>query len=169
MTLIADLHYQKADMALGHEGAGVVEAVGPDSKVLKVGDRVGWGYVHDSCGHCLECLQGWETFCPERQMYGYADLDQGSFASHAVWRESFLFKLPDGLSDVEAAPLVSAQGLPRRRGSLTSAMRRRHRLHRARGRPSHRCRRRHGCGRSGPLGHPVCCQDGMPSHRPLGL
>lgn len=40
-------------------------------------------------------------------MYGYADRDQGSFATQAVWREAFLFKLPDGLTDIEAAPLVS--------------------------------------------------------------
>lgn len=39
-------------------------------------------------------------------MYASADLDQGSFASHAVWREAFLFPLPDGLSDEAAAPLM---------------------------------------------------------------
>lgn len=38
-------------------------------------------------------------------MYAAADLDQGSFASHAVWREAFLFKLPDELTDEAAAPL----------------------------------------------------------------
>lgn len=38
-------------------------------------------------------------------MYGSADLDQGSFASHAVWREAFLFKLPDELSDEDCAPM----------------------------------------------------------------
>lgn len=37
---------------------------------------------------------------------GFADLDQGSFASHAVWREAFLFKIPDSLSDEDAAPLM---------------------------------------------------------------
>ena len=92
-------------MVLGHEGVGVVEAVGPDVKVLKKGDRVGWGYEHDSCGHCDQCLSGRETYCPERKMYGLADFDQGSFASGAVWREAFLFKTPDGLSDEAAAPL----------------------------------------------------------------
>ena len=95
-------------MGLGHEGIGHVQAVGPRCKVLKVGDRVGWGYEHDCCGHCRQCLTGWETFCPERQMYGYADLDQGSFSTQAVWKESFLFKIPDGLSDVDAAPLQCA-------------------------------------------------------------
>lgn len=38
-------------------------------------------------------------------MYGEADLDQGSFATGAVWREAFLFKIPDALSDAVAAPL----------------------------------------------------------------
>ena len=101
-----DIHYREADMALGHEGVGVVEALGPDCKLLKKGDRVGWGYEHDCCGHCMQCLSGNETYCPERAMYGMADLDQGSFASGAVWREAFLFKIPDDLSDEVAAPLM---------------------------------------------------------------
>lgn len=37
-----DIHYKHADMALGHEGVGVVEAVGPEVKQLKKGDRIGW-------------------------------------------------------------------------------------------------------------------------------
>lgn len=94
-------------MVLGHEGVGVVESVGPEVKYLKQGDRVGWGYENDSCGHCLECLQGCETFCPKRELYGGANTDQGSFASHAVWREAFLHPIPDSMSDEAAAPLVS--------------------------------------------------------------
>ena len=47
-----DEHYRTTDMALGHEGVGRVKAVGPAVSELKVGDRVGWGYEHDSCGHC---------------------------------------------------------------------------------------------------------------------
>ncbi|KAL2864276.1 NAD(P)-dependent alcohol dehydrogenase [Aspergillus lucknowensis] len=101
----SDLHYRRADMVLGHEGVGIVEAVGPSARYLKKGDRVGWGYEVDSCGHCLECLQGTETFCSDRSIYGEHNLDQGSFASHAVWRESFLHRIPDTLSDAAAAPL----------------------------------------------------------------
>lgn len=103
-----DLHYREQDMVLGHEGVGVVESVGPDVQYLKKGDRVGWGYEHNSCGHCEQCLKGAETYCPERAMYAMADLDQGSFATHAVWREAFLFQIPDGLSDEHAAPLMCA-------------------------------------------------------------
>ncbi|ORX34857.1 chaperonin 10-like protein [Kockovaella imperatae] len=103
-----DLHYKTQDMVLGHEGIGRVEAIGPKVKELTVGDRVGWGYEHDCCGGCKHCLTGWETFCPDRAMYAEADLDQGSFASQAVWKETFLFKIPDSLSDVDAAPLQCA-------------------------------------------------------------
>jgi D-arabinose 1-dehydrogenase-like Zn-dependent alcohol dehydrogenase len=101
-----DVHYQHADMALGHEGAGVVEATGPDTRDFANGDRVGWGYEHDCCGRCRQCLTGWETLCAERKMYGSADLDQGSFATHAVWREAFLFKIPDALGNADAGPLM---------------------------------------------------------------
>jgi D-arabinose 1-dehydrogenase-like Zn-dependent alcohol dehydrogenase len=38
-------------------------------------------------------------------MYGISNLDQGSFASHAIWREAFLHPIPDALSDEDAAPL----------------------------------------------------------------
>lgn len=31
---------------LGHEGIGVVEALGPGCTALKAGDVVGWGYVN---------------------------------------------------------------------------------------------------------------------------
>ncbi|KAK7517569.1 chaperonin 10-like protein [Phyllosticta citriasiana] len=100
-----DLHYKTTDMALGHEGVGVVAELGPQTKLLKVGDRVGWGYQHDNCAHCDQCQTGREVYCDERAMFGYADLDQGSFADAGVWREAFLFKIPDGLTDAEAAPL----------------------------------------------------------------
>ncbi len=92
-------------MVLGHEGVGVVVEVGPQVQYLKKGQRVGWGYQHDSCGHCSECLSGQEVFCSKRAMYGDNNRDQGSFATHAVWREAFLFEIPDEISSENAAPL----------------------------------------------------------------
>jgi len=100
-----DVHYKGADMVLGHEGVGIVEAVGSSVTLFKKGDRAGWGYNHDCCGHCAQCLSGNDVYCPERKMYGLADFDQGSMASHAVWSESFLFKIPDDLASDYAAPL----------------------------------------------------------------
>lgn len=101
-----DLHYIDSNIVLGHEGIGVVEEIGPEVRFLKKGDRVGWGYEHDCCGVCDHCLRGSEEYCPHRAFYGEADLDQGSFAEAAVWREAFLFKIPDDLSDADAAPLM---------------------------------------------------------------
>ncbi|KAF2816996.1 GroES-like protein [Mytilinidion resinicola] len=101
-----DEHYRGQDMVLGHEGMGVVEEVGPGVQHSKKGDRVGWGYETNACGHCEFCLTGRETFCPERETYGASNFDQGSFAHQAVWSENFLFKIPDSIPDEEAAPLM---------------------------------------------------------------
>jgi D-arabinose 1-dehydrogenase-like Zn-dependent alcohol dehydrogenase len=50
-----DLHYVPYGMALGHEGVGLVEKIGSGVTTLKVGDRVGAGYLRDvcSCSHVL--------------------------------------------------------------------------------------------------------------------
>lgn len=53
-----DEHVIHVDMVLGHEGVGVVQEIGPDVKTIKVGDRVGFGWVHYYCGHCDPCLTG---------------------------------------------------------------------------------------------------------------
>lgn len=47
-------------------------------------------------------------FCPQRAMYGQTDLDQGAFASYAVWKAAFLFHIPDSIPSAEAAPLMCA-------------------------------------------------------------
>jgi len=73
---------------------------------MRKGDSVGWGYVHNSCNHCKQCLTGHETLCPERAMYGAADLDQRSFASHAVWKADYIFKIPSAIPREFAAPLM---------------------------------------------------------------
>ena len=53
-----DEHYLKADMVLGHEGIGIVKAVGPLVTSIKVGDRVGFGYTHKVCTECDNCVSG---------------------------------------------------------------------------------------------------------------
>ncbi|KAF7335248.1 NAD(P)-dependent alcohol dehydrogenase protein [Mycena sanguinolenta] len=103
-----DEHYKHADMVLGHEGIGTVVQIGESVSQLKVGDVVGWGYFHNVCGQCEQCLLGHEQFCATRQEYGIHNLHQGSFGSHAIWDASFLFKIPDGLSPEHAAPLMCA-------------------------------------------------------------
>lgn len=103
-----DLHYLNVDMVLGHEGVGVVQEVGPSCKRLNVGDRVGWGYMHETCGLCRECQTDNEVFCQAKRCFGSANLDQGSLGELGVWKEDWLFKLPDALTSEQAAPLMCA-------------------------------------------------------------
>ncbi|KAK4083023.1 uncharacterized protein Triagg1_1913 [Trichoderma aggressivum f. europaeum] len=104
-----DVHYKHGENALGHEGVGIIEETGPGVTYLKKGDRVGWGYQTDSCGHCLDCLQGQDIYCKERVIYGDAEnVNRGSFGSHALVREAFLHPIPEDMSDEDAAPLQCA-------------------------------------------------------------
>lgn len=96
-------------MVLGHEGVGVVTTTGPEVRSLKKGDRVGWGFLQDTCGQCKQCECGTDVFCSERKMYGRADLDQGSLAYGIVKKESRLFSIPKELTDEEAAPLMVSE------------------------------------------------------------
>jgi propanol-preferring alcohol dehydrogenase len=56
--------FVREPVTLGHEVAGVVEAVGPDVDDLEPGGgvavMVGWG-----CGHCEWCVGGSEQLCPQ--------------------------------------------------------------------------------------------------------
>ncbi|KAK0193879.1 NADP-dependent alcohol dehydrogenase [Armillaria mellea] len=103
-----DLHYLNIDMVLGHEGVGIVQEVGPCCKRLNVGDRVGWGYMHETCGLCRECQTDNEVFCQAKRCFGSANFDQGSLGELGVWKEDWLFKLPDALTSEQAAPLMCA-------------------------------------------------------------
>jgi propanol-preferring alcohol dehydrogenase len=109
-----DLHAADGDWPIqptlpftpGHEGAGVVAALGPGVKHLKEGDRVGIAWLHSACGHCDYCLSGWETLCLEQQNSGYSV--NGSFAEYALGAADYLGRIPKNLSDVAAAPILCA-------------------------------------------------------------
>ena len=49
-------------VVLGHEGAGVVEAVGDEVHSVAVGDHVVLSWV-PMCGHCFFCLHGQPQLC----------------------------------------------------------------------------------------------------------
>ena len=80
----SDLHVVKGEwvrprpMVLGHEGAGVVEAVGADVDGLAVGDRVILSWA-PACGECGPCLAGRTTAClPLRAGIGAGTLPDGT-------------------------------------------------------------------------------------------
>jgi threonine dehydrogenase-like Zn-dependent dehydrogenase len=94
-------------MTLGHEGAGVVAAVGSDVTGVKPGDRV---RVHPtlSCGQCRACLTDRDQMCWGTAMMGfvsfgrtvpsYARYHNGFIADYAVAPASQIDVLPDSVS-----------------------------------------------------------------------
>jgi len=90
----------------GHEGVGIVEAVGDGVRHRAVGDRVALPWLGHACGHCDHCVSGWETLCEEQQNTGYS-ID-GSFAEYAVADADYAVPVPAGVSPRDAAPLTCA-------------------------------------------------------------
>jgi propanol-preferring alcohol dehydrogenase len=106
----------------GHEIVGVVEVVGDGVTHLAVGDRVGIPWLGYACGVCEYCTSGRENLCPNARFTGY-HMD-GGYAEFAVADASYVFKLPDGYSDVEAAPLLCAGLIGYRAYRMAGAARR---------------------------------------------
>ncbi len=90
----------------GHEGIGLVAAVGPGVTIVKEGDRVGVPWLYSACGHCEHCLAAWETVCGEAQFGGYTK--NGGFAEYILADPNYVAHVPAGLGAKEAAPLICA-------------------------------------------------------------
>ncbi|MEW9807781.1 alcohol dehydrogenase catalytic domain-containing protein [Mesorhizobium marinum] len=110
----SDVHVWRGEMPpasapspfiLGHEGIGVVAAVGPDVQDWNPGERAGIGWLHDTCGECAECLDGAESFCQSQRAHGY-DV-AGTFAEYVVADARFAFRVPAGAAS-GLAPLMCA-------------------------------------------------------------
>jgi propanol-preferring alcohol dehydrogenase len=83
-----------------------VEKVGEGVTSLKVGDRVGIPWLYWACGECEYCLSGWETLCQQQKIGGYSV--DGGYAEYCKAPAAYVARIPDGLSDVEAAPILCA-------------------------------------------------------------
>lgn len=96
----------KLPLTPGHEGAGIVEAVGSEVTNFKVGDHVGIPWLHSACGSCEYCVSGWETLCLKQQNTGYSV--DGCLREYTLAQASHAIKLPDKLSFEQAAPILCA-------------------------------------------------------------
>jgi len=65
----------------GHEGAGVIEAVGPAVTRVKTGDRVACSYI-PVCGTCRYCSTGHQNLCDAGQNAAIGCLVDGTFRFH---------------------------------------------------------------------------------------
>ena len=90
----------------GHEVAGVVDAVGPDIKNWRLGQRVGVGWHGGHCFHCSACRRGDFILCENAQVCGISY--DGGYAEYMIAPEEAVVTIPDELSAVEAGPLLCA-------------------------------------------------------------
>jgi propanol-preferring alcohol dehydrogenase len=90
----------------GHEGIGIVSAIGAGVTLVKEGDRVGVPWLYSACGHCEYCLSAWETVCGEAEYGGYTK--NGGFAEYVLADPDYVAHVPAGLSAQQAAPLICA-------------------------------------------------------------
>jgi aryl-alcohol dehydrogenase len=108
---------------LGHEGSGVVTALGDGVTGIALGDKVALSF--DSCGVCTQCAKNAPAYCLDFMAHNFAGsrLDgstaissdaapiaanffgQSSFATHAIAHQRNVVKLPDDAPVELAGPL----------------------------------------------------------------
>jgi len=109
-----DLHAARGDWPLkptppfipGHEGIGIVVALGAGVTSVREGERVGVPWLYSACGHCEYCLSAWETVCASAQFGGYTQ--NGGFAEYILADPNYVAHIPAGLDPLEAAPIICA-------------------------------------------------------------
>ncbi|MBE0442398.1 MAG: alcohol dehydrogenase AdhP [Psychrobacter sp.] len=109
-----DLHAVEGDWPVkpsppfipGHEGVGLITAVGEGVTHVKEGDRVGVPWLYSACGHCTHCLGGWETLCESQQNAGYSV--NGSFSEYVLANANYVGIIPESVDSIEIAPVLCA-------------------------------------------------------------
>ena len=117
----SDIHTARGDwvrvsypVVVGHEIAGVVEAVGAKVTRYSVGDRVGVGCFVDSCRECANCRAGEEQYCLSGATSTYNSVGRdglptaGGYSTSIVVDENYVLRIPDGIPLDAAAPLLCA-------------------------------------------------------------
>ncbi|HEV3470642.1 MAG TPA: zinc-dependent alcohol dehydrogenase family protein [Pyrinomonadaceae bacterium] len=90
----------------GHQIVGRVAATGAGVENFTVGERVGVAWLNRTCGACRFCRAGRENLCEAARFTGWTA--QGGFAEYAVAPAAFAYRLPEGFTDLKAAPLLCA-------------------------------------------------------------
>jgi len=108
-----DLHVRDGDLPVhrpkvvpGHEAVGVVAGAGAEVSGFAEGDRVGVAWLRRTDGVCRYCTRGAENLCPRSEYTGW-DAD-GGYAEYLTVPAGYAYRLPDGYSDEQVAPLLCA-------------------------------------------------------------
>jgi len=101
-----ELTRPKLPLVLGHQIVGTVLETAPGVTEIAAGTRAGVPWLGWTCGKCRYCLSGRENLCEKARFTGY-DID-GGFAEECVADARYVFRIPDGFEDLQAAPLLCA-------------------------------------------------------------
>jgi propanol-preferring alcohol dehydrogenase len=101
-----ELPNPKLPLIPGHEIVGRIVKRGSAVENFRIDDRVGIPWLGWACGQCRFCLSHQENLCERGLFTGYTR--DGGYAEYTVADARFCFRIPDGYSDAEAAPLLCA-------------------------------------------------------------
>lgn len=101
-----ELPPRKSPVIPGHQVVGTVEKLGKNARRFADGARVGVAWLHKTDGTCEYCRAGAENLCDAPEFTGYTV--NGGYAEYIVAPESFVYSIPEGFPDEQAAPLLCA-------------------------------------------------------------
>src|SRR3989440_1575603 len=97
---------RKSPLIPGHQVVGVIEKRAEDAQRFALGARVGVAWLHRTDGTCEYCRAGVENLCDNPMFTGYTV--DGGYAEFIVGPEDFVYGIPEGFPDEQAAPLLCA-------------------------------------------------------------
>ncbi len=109
----SDLHLWRGDWAAafplvpGHEIVGRIVAAGSTVSGFSIGDRVGIGWQSGACFDCEQCRAGLPHLCAVAKVRTCVNR-HGGFADRVVADHRFVYRIPPGMGDAQAAPLMCA-------------------------------------------------------------
>ena len=101
-----ELEPRKSPIIPGHQVIGTAEVIGSKVTRLQPGSRVGVAWLQRTDGTCEYCRAGKENLCDSPTFTGYTV--DGGYAEYVVASEQFVYALPHGFADPQAAPLLCA-------------------------------------------------------------
>jgi propanol-preferring alcohol dehydrogenase len=99
----AELPPRKSPLIPGHQIVGTVES---ENARFPLGTRVGIPWLHSTDGACEYCRSGRENLCDHPSFTGYTV--DGGYAQYTVAPEAFVYPIPEGFPDDQAAALLCA-------------------------------------------------------------
>lgn len=109
-----DIHAARGDWPVkptlplvpGHEGVGLVDALGEGVTRVVIGQRVAIPWLGGADGTCEFCVKGLETYCVAPTFTGYTT--DGGYREYSIANADFVGLVPEGIDPLEAAPLSCA-------------------------------------------------------------